>query len=90
MQFCVNLSLSHQTAKRLLDIFGSAAGLLIMAPLLIGIAIAIKLTSHGPVFFRQKRYGYHNRRFWIFKFRTMYIALSDQRGTSRQQTPIRA
>ncbi len=74
-------ALSHQTAKRLLDIFGSAAGLLIMAPLLIGIAIAIKLTSHGPVFFRQKRYGYHNRRFWIFKFRTMYIELSDQRGT---------
>ena len=74
-------ALSHQTAKRLLDIFGSAVGLLIMAPLLIGIAIAIKLTSHGPVFFRQKRYGYDNRRFWIFKFRTMYIALSDQRGT---------
>ncbi|HEY1473065.1 MAG TPA: sugar transferase [Pseudolabrys sp.] len=78
-------TLSLLAAKRLLDIFGSAAGLLVMGPLLIGIAIAIKLTSPGPVFFRQKRYGYHNRRFWILKFRTMYIDLSDQRGT-RQAT----
>jgi polysaccharide biosynthesis protein PslA len=73
--------LSLLTAKRSLDIIGSAAGLVILAPLLIGIAIAIKVTSHGPIFFRQKRYGYHNRRFWIFKFRTMYIDRGDQRGT---------
>jgi lipopolysaccharide/colanic/teichoic acid biosynthesis glycosyltransferase len=68
-------------AKRMLDVVGSAAGLLILAPLLIGIAIAIKATSPGPIFFRQKRYGYHNRRFWILKFRTMYIDLGDARGT---------
>jgi exopolysaccharide biosynthesis polyprenyl glycosylphosphotransferase len=77
-------SLSLRTAKRTLDILGSAFGLLIFAPLLIGIVIAIKITSPGPVFFRQKRYGYHNRRFWIFKFRTMYTHLGDQSGT--QQT----
>lgn len=52
---------------------------------MIGIALAIKATSPGPVFFRQKRYGYHNRRFWIFKFRTMYVHLGDQRGV-RQTT----
>lgn len=74
-------SFSLLTAKRALDIAGSAVGLLILAPLLIGIAIAIKATSTGPVFFRQKRYGFHNRRFWIFKFRTMYIDRGDQRGT---------
>jgi len=67
--------------KRALDVAGSLFGLLLFAPLLIGIATAIKATSPGPVFFRQKRYGYHNRRFWIFKFRTMYIDRSDQRGT---------
>ena len=72
-------------AKRLVDIAGSSCGLLVLAPLLIGVAVAIKLTSAGPVFFRQKRYGYHNRRFWIFKFRTMYTHLGDQRGT-RQTT----
>ena len=77
-------SLLLRTAKRTIDILGSAFGLLVFAPLLIGIAVAIKLTSAGPVFFRQKRYGYHNRRFWIFKFRTMYTHLGDQSGT--QQT----
>jgi exopolysaccharide biosynthesis polyprenyl glycosylphosphotransferase len=71
-------------AKRAIDIAGAAFGLLALAPLLIGIAIAIKLTSTGPVFFRQKRYGYHNRRFLIFKFRTMHTHLEDQHGT--QQT----
>lgn len=71
-------------AKRALDIAGAAFGLIVFAPLFAGIAIAIKATSPGPVFFRQKRYGYHNRRFWIFKFRTMYVDRGDARGT--QQT----
>src|SRR5262245_48675098 len=74
-------SLLLRVAKRTLDILGSTVGLLVFAPLLIGIVVAIKLTSPGPVFFRQKRYGYHNRRFWIFKFRTMYTHLGDQTGT---------
>jgi lipopolysaccharide/colanic/teichoic acid biosynthesis glycosyltransferase len=72
------------TAKRAVDIVGSSVGLVIFAPLLIGIALAIKMTSSGPVFFRQKRYGYHNRRFMIFKFRTMFVHLGDGKGT--QQT----
>jgi len=74
-----------RAAKRLLDVSASAFGLLFFAPLFIGIALAIKATSRGPVLFRQKRYGYHNRRFWILKFRTMYVHLGDSRGT-RQAT----
>jgi exopolysaccharide biosynthesis polyprenyl glycosylphosphotransferase len=74
---------SQLAAKRTIDIVGAAFGLLALAPLLIGIAIAIKLTSTGPVFFRQKRYGYHNRRFLIFKFRTMHTHLEDRRGTKQ-------
>lgn len=77
---------SLQAAKRSIDILGAGFGLLALAPLLIGVAVAIKLTSPGPVFFRQKRYGYHNRRFWIFKFRTMYTHLEDQRGTKQTTT----
>jgi lipopolysaccharide/colanic/teichoic acid biosynthesis glycosyltransferase len=73
------------SAKRAVDVVGASLGLLILAPLLFGIAIAIKITSPGPIFFRQKRYGYHNRRFWIYKFRTMYTHLGDHRGT-RQAT----
>ena len=79
-------SASLQVAKRLIDILGAGFGLLALAPLLIGVAVAIKVTSQGPVFFRQKRYGYHNRRFWIFKFRTMYTHLEDQRGTKQTTT----
>jgi lipopolysaccharide/colanic/teichoic acid biosynthesis glycosyltransferase len=78
-------SISLRATKRVMDVLGSGAGLVILAPLLIGIAAAIKLTSPGPVFFRQKRYGYHNRRFWILKFRTMYVDLGDQRGTRQAQ-----
>jgi exopolysaccharide biosynthesis polyprenyl glycosylphosphotransferase len=74
-----------QAAKRALDIAGAGLGMFILGPLMIGIAIAIKLTSPGPVLFQQKRYGYHNRRFWIYKFRTMYVHLGDDRGT-RQTT----
>lgn len=66
--------------KRAIDVSGALFGLVVFAPLFIGIAIAIKATSPGPVFFRQKRYGYHNRRFWIFKFRTMYADRCDARG----------
>ncbi len=70
-------------SKRALDIFGAAAGLLLFAPLFVAIAAAIKLTSPGPIFFRQKRYGYHSRRFWIYKFRTMYVDRGDERGVEQ-------
>lgn len=74
-------TMSLLAAKRLLDVVGATVGLIVLAPLIIGIAVAIKFTSPGPVFFRQQRYGYHGRRFSIYKFRTMYLHLGDQRGT---------
>jgi lipopolysaccharide/colanic/teichoic acid biosynthesis glycosyltransferase len=89
--FIASRSAPHETsalsfpAKRLIDITGAALGLLFFAPLMIGIAIAIRATSPGPVFFRQKRHGYHNRRFRILKFRTMYVHLGDERGTRQTQ-----
>ena len=72
--------------KRTVDVLGASFGLLILAPLLVGIAVAIKATSPGPIFFRQKRYGFHNRRFWIYKFRTMHTHLGDQKGTRQTTT----
>ena len=74
------------TAKRTVDIVGAGLGLLVCAPLFIGIAVAIRMTSPGPIFFRQKRYGYHGRRFCIYKFRTMFVHLGDDRGTRQTQT----
>ncbi|MFH1867660.1 MAG: undecaprenyl-phosphate glucose phosphotransferase, partial [Candidatus Omnitrophota bacterium] len=57
--------------KRGVDLFGSSFGLLVLSPLFLIIAIAIKLTSQGPVFYVQKRIGEDGKRFTIFKFRTM-------------------
>jgi exopolysaccharide biosynthesis polyprenyl glycosylphosphotransferase len=57
--------------KRLLDIAVSASALLVLSPILVAAAIAIRLTSPGPVLFLQERIGLNKRRFKIFKFRTM-------------------
>ena len=58
---------------RLFDLFFSFIGVLIASPFLLFIAIAIKLTSRGPVIFSQKRVGKNNNYFNVFKFRTMII-----------------
>ncbi len=57
--------------KRLFDVCASGLGLLLLSPLWLAIAIAIKLDSPGPVFFRQVRVGRHGAPFHIHKFRTM-------------------
>lgn len=65
------LTRSSTTVKRAFDLCGASVGLLAMAPLMIVIAIAIKLDSHGPVFFRQRRVGRQGKHFGLLKFRTM-------------------
>ena len=57
--------------KRLIDLAGATIGLLLLFPLLLFIALAIYLTSPGPIFFVQERYGQNKRRFRMYKFRTM-------------------
>jgi lipopolysaccharide/colanic/teichoic acid biosynthesis glycosyltransferase len=58
-------------AKRLFDVFLAAAALLLLSPLLLAVAVAVRLDSPGPVLFRQERIGRHGRPFRIHKFRTM-------------------
>ena len=65
--------LVHVAAKRTLDIAGSAACLLAFGPVFLCVAAAVKLTSTGPVFFRQQRVGEAGRPFTMFKFRTMQV-----------------
>jgi exopolysaccharide biosynthesis polyprenyl glycosylphosphotransferase len=67
----LRLARSSQFLKRMLDLVGSALGLLFLLPLFAVVAIVIKLTSPGPVFFRQVRVGIGGRTFRIYKFRTM-------------------
>lgn len=65
--------------KRLFDLFFAVAGLLILWPIFVVIAAAIKLETAGPVFFRQNRVGQFGRIFRIHKFRTM-VADAEKRG----------
>jgi exopolysaccharide biosynthesis polyprenyl glycosylphosphotransferase len=58
--------------KRMMDVLGSALALAIFLPVFLVIAIAVKATSEGPVFFRQRRVGQHGNSFMFLKFRSMY------------------
>jgi lipopolysaccharide/colanic/teichoic acid biosynthesis glycosyltransferase len=59
--------------KRMMDIVGSVLALIICAPAFLVIALAIKASSNGPVFFRQQRVGQYGKRFTFLKFRSMYM-----------------
>ena len=65
------LSLTAILMKRLFDTVLAGVGLIVLSPLLILVAILIKLDSPGPVFFRQRRHGFNQKHFRIIKFRTM-------------------
>lgn len=67
----------HYTAqllgKRVIDIFGAGLGIFLFSPLMLGIAVLIRLDSAGPVFFRQQRLGHGGKPFKVCKFRTMEV-----------------
>jgi exopolysaccharide biosynthesis polyprenyl glycosylphosphotransferase len=77
---CGPLALRDRILKRVLDLAITLPALVMMAPVMLGIAIAIMLSSRGPVFFRQARVGQGNRIFQVLKFRTMRIEASDASG----------
>jgi lipopolysaccharide/colanic/teichoic acid biosynthesis glycosyltransferase len=61
------------TLRRLFDLVFAGAMILILSPLLIGVAIAVRLDSRGPALFRQRRVGLGQREFTLFKFRSMRL-----------------
>jgi exopolysaccharide biosynthesis polyprenyl glycosylphosphotransferase len=65
------LAKSSELLKRTMDVVGGAIGLVLLAPLFLVLAIAIKLDTRGPVFFRQPRIGHKGKHFRMFKFRSM-------------------
>jgi len=69
---------TSRVIKRAIDILGSAAVLIVLSPLLLAIAVAIKLSSPGPILFRQKRIGQHGIPFTFLKFRSMHCANDSQ------------
>lgn len=60
--------------KRVMDFLGAMAALALLLPVLLAVALLIKLDSRGPVLFRQRRLGFNQREFTIYKFRTMVVA----------------
>jgi len=66
-----NLAMTARLMKRATDIVGSLVGLIVFSPFFVAIPLAIKLTSKGPVFFKQERVGQYGLRFKFLKFRSM-------------------
>src|SRR6185436_14670410 len=60
-------------AKRLIDVTGAGLGLLVLSPIMLALAIAIRFDSRGPILFVQERVGLNRRRFPAYKFRTMVV-----------------
>lgn len=67
------MSIAFCVAKRTFDVAAAVAGMVVLSPLLLATAIAVKATSPGPVIFQQKRYGKNEVPFTCYKFRTMKI-----------------
>lgn len=72
-----------QLAKRVIDVAGALVGLLALLPVFITCALAVKLTSRGPVFYRQTRVGKNGEHFTCFKFRTMRVGAHAQQELLR-------
>jgi exopolysaccharide biosynthesis polyprenyl glycosylphosphotransferase len=77
--------------KRLFDFAASGLGILVLSPFFLIMAVLIKATSRGPIFFKQSRLGLHGRRFTLYKFRTMRMGahdvLSDVTDLAAMTTP---
>lgn len=63
----------NSMAKRLVDIVGGCAAFVFFSPLMLVAAIAVGVTSKGPIIFKQERVGLHNKPFYMYKFRTMEV-----------------
>lgn len=73
----------HTALKRLMDIGVSVLALAIGAPFLLLIAALIKLDSPGPALFKQRRHGFNNREFFVFKFRSLRVESEDKDARSQ-------
>lgn len=69
--------------KRVVDVVGASTALVLAAPLMLVTAVAVKLTSPGPIFYAQQRTGLGRRSFWIYKFRTMVVDADARKATLR-------
>src|SRR5882757_8743289 len=66
-------------ARRCLDLVAASGLILLLLPVMLGIAIAVRLDSRGPAMFRQRRVGYREREFTVYKFRSMRLDADEER-----------
>lgn len=84
----ITLNATEQLVKRIMDIIGGIAGIILASPIMLITAIAIKLDSPGPVLFCQTRVGQNGRYFKIYKFRSMYIDAEERKKELMAQNEI--
>ncbi len=75
-------SFAYTVLKRTFDLVFSVLAVIILSPLLLAIAVLVKLSSPGPILFRQERVGRHARRFTLLKFRTMHCSTPSESDTT--------
>ena len=75
--------------KRTMDIIGSLVGIILSSPVMLIVVLAIKLTSPGPIIFKQERIGLHNKPFMMFKFRSMEVqkSVDEEQGWTTKNDP---
>ncbi len=75
--------------KRCMDVIGSVVCIILFSPIMLFTAIAVKVTSKGPLIFCQERVGLHNKPFHMYKFRTMYVQTEEeeQKGWTKKDDP---
>lgn len=75
--------------KRMTDIVGSLICIVFFSPVMLMSAVLVKATSKGPLIFRQERVGLHNKPFWMYKFRTMYVQTEaeEKKGWTQKNDP---
>lgn len=76
---------TYEFLKRLMDIICSMSALIVLAPILIVVAILIKIESKGPVIFSQERVGINNKKFKMYKFRSMVVNTEDMKEKLEKQ-----
>lgn len=80
---------ANMLMKRVMDIFGAIVAIILFSPFMLVAAIGIKLTSKGPLIFKQERVGLHNRPFKMYKFRTMEVQKEEEekKGWTKKDDP---
>ncbi len=82
-------NLVNKALKRIVDIFGASVAIILFSPVMLLAAVGVKITSKGPLIFKQERVGLHNKPFQMYKFRSMEVQPDEEekKGWTRKNDP---